>query len=610
MAEYPTPSDYQEALQLPAAAFDDPELQDATPRTNALGLPQPITGAFAAVFPVTTAAGRRYAAKCFLRVRPDQQARYDAVASHLKDLELDAVVPFDYQPSGIRVDETSYPLLKMVWAEGRVLNRFVEEHLSQSDVLMRLADAWAELMENLEEAQAAHGDLQHGNVLVNEREKDLSLRLVDYDTMYVPALEGWRSAEVGHRNYQHPDRTDTDFGPSLDRFSGLVIYTAIRACAARPGLWDRYSTGENMLFQDDDFYAPDASPLFDELTSIDPLASLVTVLRKICFQEPRQVPSLGDIRADRVDPGEWAVPRPRPSGTQASEERGLFSRAFLPGLTVGVLLVAVVILLGAPQIGLGVGVVITGLGLGEAFRRYQRRSTVRRQRRLEQEEAHFTEVLQGLERELGHLQAKRDEVRNSFDERREQRLDELQAEALYDCLKYHFIGEIREVEGLVHKHVVRLKAADIRTAYEATPDAVRDVRRISDDVRIRISEWRAALVESYDDEIPDELSPAEERRLRRYVDHRLEDLGGQIARTREKIAVQERERERVRTRLDQLPDLSFVDYLTYLLRIRGLPEASEQGEDVPTTPTQDQEREPTPIPRLRSDDTPWWHRGA
>lgn len=609
MLEYPTPSDYQEALQVPAAAFDDPELKDATPRTNALGLPQPITGAFAAVFPVTTASGRRYAAKCFLREIPDQEARYDAVASHLNDLELDVVVPFDYQPSGIRVDSTSFPVLKMQWAEGTVLNRFVEEHLDQSNLLVHLANAWADLLDTLEEARVAHGDLQHGNVLVRKKETGVSLQLVDYDTMYVPALEGWRSAEVGHRNYQHPDRTDTDFGPRLDRFSGLVIYTAIRACVARPGLWERYSTGENMLFRDDDFYAPDASPLFDELMSIEPVVPLAAVLRTICFGEPGQVPSLADVRADRVNPGKWSASTSRQSETRATEDRGLYSRVVLPGLAAVVVLVAAIVLVGAPLIGLALALVVIGVGIGDAFRRYQLRSVVRRRRRLEQEEAHFAEVLQGLERELGRLQAKREEVYGSFDERREQRLDELQDEALYNCLRYHFVGEIREVEGLVHKHVVRLKAADVRTAYEATPEAVRQIRRISDDTRTRINEWRAALVESYDDEIPDKLSPAEERRLQRHVDHRLSDLGAQIARTKEKISVQKKERERVRTRLDALPELSFIDYLQYLLRIQGLPEGSEQGDEAPATATPKQESA-NPVPRLRSDDTPWWHRGA
>ncbi|QLQ08322.1 MAG: hypothetical protein HZY76_21580 [Anaerolineae bacterium] len=55
-------------------------------------------------------------------------------------------------------------------------------------------------MRNLQTHGIAHGDLQHGNVLVAADE----LRLIDYDGMYVPPLSGRESHEIGHRNYQHP----------------------------------------------------------------------------------------------------------------------------------------------------------------------------------------------------------------------------------------------------------------------------------------------------------------------------------------------------------------------------------------------------------------------
>ena len=235
MADYPTPSDYQQALQTPDVAFADSKLRGATPRTNALGLPQPITGSFAAVFPMTTETGTRYAVKCFLTAEPAQQARYEAVADALDTVDHDAFVEFGYQPEGITVAGDPYPLLKMEWAEGTTLNRFVEAHLDQPEVLDRLAEAWADLMADLEAMDLAHGDLQHGNVLVETAGEALRLRLVDYDTMYVPALEGRESAEVGHRNYQHPDRTEDDFGPHLDRFAGLEIGRA--SCRERVCLY-------------------------------------------------------------------------------------------------------------------------------------------------------------------------------------------------------------------------------------------------------------------------------------------------------------------------------------------------------------------------------------
>jgi predicted ribosome quality control (RQC) complex YloA/Tae2 family protein len=237
---------------------------------------------------------------------------------------------------------------------------------------------------------------------------------------------------------------------------------------------------------------------------------------------------------------------------------------------------------------------------------------VRRRRRLEQEGRRFAEAIRGLEREVASLKEKRADLRNSIGERRAERLKEVQEEALRDHLKHHFIGEVREVDGIIHKHVVRLKSANIRTAYEATPEALADVRRISDEARARINMWRAALVREYEDEVPDTLSPAEERRLRRYIDHRIEDLDDQIARTKEKIQVQTTERERVRDRLDDMPALSFGGYLRYLLRLGRLPASAESRPPRPPTPSNGESQSeafPEPVPDPVPDDQSWWERG-
>ncbi|PSQ96482.1 MAG: hypothetical protein BRD55_06535 [Bacteroidetes bacterium SW_9_63_38] len=608
MPDYPTPSDYQEAVQAPEVAFANADLQAATPRTNVLGLPQPITGAFAAVFPMTTEGGRSYAVKCFLKEVPKQQVRYEAVADHLADVNLDALVDFEYQSAGIRVDGTDYPLLKMEWVEGTVLNRFVADHLDNPDVLVHLADAWADLMANLEASDLAHGDLQHGNVLVQTTDDRVQLRLVDYDTMYVPALEGWRSAEVGHRNYQHPDRTDSDFGPTLDRFPGLAVYTALRALAARRGLWDRYDTGENLLFRDADFYDPEQSALIEELASMKATADLAEALRTACYVEPSDVPPLADVRAGRLEPAAVSVARARRERGRDHAERSAFARGVLPGGVGIVGLMAGLVMAGWPFVAAGIGGAALLGGGGWIGHRYRRLSPVRRRRRLEQEEARFTEAIRGLEREVESLQEKRAELRASIDERRAERLEERRQEVLYDHLKHHFIGEVREVEGIIHKHVVRLKAANIRTAYEAAPDAVANVRRISDEARARINMWRSALVQEVEDELPTSLSPAEDRRLRRYVDHRVEDTDEQIARTEEKTEVQRAERDRVRDRLDDMPELSVGSYVRYLLRMGALPSASD-GPPAPT-PRENGQRntEPDPVPEPMAETRDWWER--
>ena len=95
----------------------------------------------------------------------------------------------------------------MEWVEGQTLNRFVEESLEKPKMLRQLLELWPKLASRLREAGIAHADLQHGNVLlVPAADGKLALKLIDYDGMYVPTLAGTPSGELGHPNYQHPDR--------------------------------------------------------------------------------------------------------------------------------------------------------------------------------------------------------------------------------------------------------------------------------------------------------------------------------------------------------------------------------------------------------------------
>ena len=457
---YPTPSDYQEALQFPATAFADPVLAAGTPRANALGLPQPITGAFAAVFPVETPQGR-FAVRCFLTDVEDQQARYRAVARRLADVDLPSTVTFDYQPEGIRVAGLAYPILKMAWAEGEGLAAFTERHLGEPETLRALADAWRTLLADLAAASIAHGDLQHGNVLVRDDDGAIRLTLVDYDTVFVPALAGRTSAEVGHRNYQHPDRTETDFDLGLDRFAGLVVYTALRALDVQPDLWPRFSTGENMLFQAGDFYDPAASPLFDALREIDDIGPLVEALERACYLEPGAVPSLEEVLGGAVLP-ERGRPTRRRTHDERPARRSSFEVAFLP-------VAAGVLALGAVGVAMGWGVpvfvwAVIALGVMGmlAYRAYRRQSVVRRWQRTEREAAVLAQWIAELEDTRQGLDRERRDFLAGLDTFRAERLAELRDAVLDRHLRHHFIGELDEVEGVGHRAVIRLKAVGIR----------------------------------------------------------------------------------------------------------------------------------------------------
>src|SRR5262249_39531148 len=91
------------------------------------------------------------------------------------------------------------------------------------------------------------------------------ITLVDFDGMFVPALEGMSSAELGHPNYQHPYRTREHFGSYLDNFSSWLIQISLMSLAADPDLLKWGKDRECLLFANSDLVTPYESPLFTQL---------------------------------------------------------------------------------------------------------------------------------------------------------------------------------------------------------------------------------------------------------------------------------------------------------------------------------------------------------
>ena len=262
------PNEYVEALQAPQRAFSDPALCAAHIVTNRFGLPRPISGNFATVFEVETGQGKA-AVRCFMREVTNQQERYAAIAAHLRQRTLPFMVNFEYLPEGIRVRGGWYPILKMDWADGIRLDTYIEQHLDDAPRLRRLADQWIAVCSDLRTAQIAHGDLQHGNILVTDAD---TITLIDYDDMIVPGALGLETRELGHRHYQHPSRaTDqpVDQGnfTRIDNFSSTVIGVSLLALSLDPSLWAQTGAGdESLLFRDTDYAAPDNSAALHLLT--------------------------------------------------------------------------------------------------------------------------------------------------------------------------------------------------------------------------------------------------------------------------------------------------------------------------------------------------------
>jgi hypothetical protein len=228
----------------------------------------------------------------------DRERRYKEITEYLDQHDCAALPHFDYDQTGILVTGERYPLLVMDWIAGNALDVYVGKIIDanqSAQALPTLAARWAELINQLEEAKVAHGDLQHGNVIVT----DAGLRLVDLDGMFVPSLRGFQAADLGHIHFQPSWRTAAQFDDKIDRFPALVIYLSLVALSKLPQLWSKYHD-DNLIFTKDDFRYPDRSPLFQELRRADRgISSLAQIVAEACLQ-PNKTASLSALVGTKV----------------------------------------------------------------------------------------------------------------------------------------------------------------------------------------------------------------------------------------------------------------------------------------------------------------------
>ncbi|HEX3464832.1 MAG TPA: TonB family protein [Candidatus Elarobacter sp.] len=286
----PSPAEYVDLLQHPDACFIDPELQHGQAKADVLGLPRAYRGNYAVAFRLETGS-KAYAVRCFTRDVPEVQRRYDAISRFCEAHVDPALCTFEYQANGIRRQNDVFPIVKMEWAPGDRLDTWLTNNHEDRRGLRRVAEGISQIADRLERKGAAHGDLQHGNLVVESG----WVRLIDYDGMFVPGLETLRSPVIGHRNYQHPGRTEAQFDAKMDRFSLLVIFIGLNALAGDPTRYARYGCDERILFERSDFERPDESALFHELVQDPTVGNWALALVDACRKSPRGCPSLESV---------------------------------------------------------------------------------------------------------------------------------------------------------------------------------------------------------------------------------------------------------------------------------------------------------------------------
>lgn len=326
---WPLNIDFTIAVQNPQLCFADHDLQQATTAKNSRGRVLLWSGNFATVYKLTK-GDRAWAVRCFTRVpQADVQHRYQLISDYLNQHQIPYLVDFEFLAKGILVKGEWYPILKMDWVNGMEIDRYIGEYINDSQVLLRLDKQLQQLRADLQRVGIAHGDLQHGNIMVNDRGE---LKLVDYDGMYVPALRGIPPLEVGHPNYQPPNRSLDDFGDRLDEFSFNVISLSLRALATKPDLWQIFhEDNKNLIFRQNDFQQPESSPVFQSIAAIsdDETRSLCDRLIRQCQDPQFEANAASSRMAPKIESG-------------FKDSRKLFTNLHLPWeWVIGLLIISI-----------------------------------------------------------------------------------------------------------------------------------------------------------------------------------------------------------------------------------------------------------------------------
>jgi predicted Ser/Thr protein kinase len=314
---WPSARHFTEVIQCPSICFSSPALRQTLPAVDRLGMPIVTSGQFAYVYKLKSTNGDGdFAVRCFRGYLGDRDQRYRAIQDHVRASPVPYLSTFTYASEGILVGGQRFPILFMHWIEGPTLDLYIGEMLHRRDVLLHLSEEWLRVVGALQASGIAHGDLQHGNVIVEHGQ----LRLIDHDGIFVTSMNGWSACEIGHQHYQHPRRTARQFDSKLDDFSALVIYLSLLSLAERPGLWAEYHD-ENLLFTKSDFQDPSTSTLFAKIREIGgEHLRLADVLATAAVGPPSAVPRLLDLVQTNSRLPAWMVAPAQMEATTKTRE--------------------------------------------------------------------------------------------------------------------------------------------------------------------------------------------------------------------------------------------------------------------------------------------------
>lgn len=222
------------------------------------------TGGFTVVYPYTI-NNEKWALRCWHADLGNVRKRFNVISKAIQRSKASYLCDFVYVDEGIVVDGKVYPITRMRWVDGMTIKDYICKHKNSKNKLLQLAESFLFLVQDMHRNQFAHGDLQHGNIIVNDKGE---LFLVDYDSFYCPDLNGEREIITGLKDYQHPLRqSNLIVSEKIDYFSELIIYLSILAIAHNSTFVDKYQVAdsEHLLFEAKDFQNLKGSSIYNDI---------------------------------------------------------------------------------------------------------------------------------------------------------------------------------------------------------------------------------------------------------------------------------------------------------------------------------------------------------
>ena len=273
----------KDSAKTPDEYFD--KLKHLRPVLDDNGEPIMSSGNFAVVFKMKDEYGKQYAVRCFHRAQQGRERNYKLICEELAKVSSPYLSPIKYYDKEMFVESGEYPVLLMEWVEGITLDKYIRQVIDDRRALNLLAKNFRNLAIWLLSQPFAHGDLKPDNILVK---KDGSLVLIDYDGMFVPAMQGQKAREIGSPDFRNPSRTDDIFDKSIDNFPIVSILLSLELIAAKSDYLEKFGKEDRLLFSHDDYLNLRESSIFKRaLTSyIDDIPELAILLERMVNGEP------------------------------------------------------------------------------------------------------------------------------------------------------------------------------------------------------------------------------------------------------------------------------------------------------------------------------------